>query len=82
MRPVSRPPRPLQTLTCPFSCPVFAFYSCSQQVGVVPGVIFYFPDDTGVDPDRPLLRFAICKRRDTIEEAVRRIREMEFPSPK
>nr|AIT70241.1 aspartate aminotransferase [Petalonia fascia] len=52
------------------------------KVGVVPGVIFYFPDDTGVDPDRPLLRFAICKRRDTIEEAVRRIREMDFPAPK
>lgn len=52
-----------------------------MQVGVVPGVIFYFPDDTGTDPDRPLLRFAICKRRDTIEEAVRRIREMEFPAP-
>ncbi|CAN0293546.1 unnamed protein product [Pylaiella littoralis] len=52
------------------------------KVGVVPGVIFYFPDNTGIDPDRPLLRFAICKRRDTIEEAVRRIREMEFPTPK
>ncbi|CAM9198596.1 unnamed protein product [Scytosiphon promiscuus] len=51
------------------------------KVGVVPGVIFYFPDNTGVDPDRPLLRFAICKRRDTIEEAVRRIREMDFPAP-
>eukprot|EP00903_Cladosiphon_okamuranus_P015233 g14079.t1 len=52
------------------------------KVGVVPGVIFYFPDETGVDPDRPLLRFAICKRRDTIEEAVQRIRDMKFPGPK
>lgn len=46
----------------------------------MPGVIFYFPDDSGTDPDRPLLRFAICKKRDTIEEATRRIREMEFPA--
>lgn len=56
--------------------------SVYTQVGVVPGVIFYFPDSTGIDPDRPLLRFAICKRRDTIEEAVLRIREMDLPAPK
>ncbi|CAM9799004.1 unnamed protein product, partial [Laminaria digitata] len=59
------------------------------KVGVVPGIIFYFADpkdsnggggnNGGVDMDRPLLRFAICKRRDTIEEAVRRIRAMVFP---
>lgn len=59
------------------------------KVGVVPGIIFYFADPKdsnggdgnkeGVDMDRPLLRFAICKRRDTIEEAVRRIRAMVFP---
>lgn len=73
-----RPPSwPLQILAF-FSCSVFL---CAQ-VGVVPGVIFYFPDDTGVDPDRPLLRFAICKRRETIEEAVRRIRDMDVPAPK
>lgn len=52
------------------------------QVSVVPGIIFYFADpnaDETVDIDRPLLRFALCKRRDTIEEAVRRIRQMTFP---
>ncbi|CAM9945968.1 unnamed protein product [Ectocarpus fasciculatus] len=58
------------------------FLLTHAKVGVVPGVIFYFPDSTGIDPDRPLLRFAICKRRDTIEEAVRRIREMDLPAAK
>ncbi|CAM9206665.1 unnamed protein product [Ectocarpus sp. 6 AP-2014] len=58
------------------------FLLTHAKVGVVPGVIFYFPDSTGTDPDRPLLRFAICKRRGTIEEAVRRIREMDLPAPK
>nr|AIT70212.1 aspartate aminotransferase [Sargassum integerrimum] len=54
----------------------------NAKVSVVPGIIFYFADpnaDKNVDLDRPLLRFALCKRRDTIEEAVRRIRQMTFP---
>ncbi|CAM9133106.1 unnamed protein product [Sphacelaria rigidula] len=54
------------------------------KVGVVPGLIFYFPDPSGADGgdlDYPLLRFAICKRRETIEDAVQRIRAMEFPAP-
>eukprot|EP00904_Undaria_pinnatifida_P001078 jgi/Undpi1/10971/HiC_scaffold_30.g13272.m1 len=60
------------------------------KVGVVPGIIFYFDDPKnsnggaggkeGADNDRPLLRFAICKRRDTMEEAVRRIRAMVLPA--
>lgn len=70
-------------------CPSHGSYYRALQVGVVPGIIFYFADPKdsnggdgnkeGVDMDRPLLRFAICKRRDTIEEAVRRIRAMVFP---
>nr|AIT70216.1 aspartate aminotransferase [Desmarestia viridis] len=60
------------------------------KVSVVPGIIFYFADpkaaeggsdDPGMDSDRPLLRFAICKQRATIEEAVRRIRATELPTP-
>lgn len=73
---------PHASLTQALSPPFDYSPRVAPQVGVVPGVIFYFPDNTGVDPDRPLLRFAICKRRDTIEEAVRRIREMEFPTRK
>eukprot|EP00904_Undaria_pinnatifida_P001077 jgi/Undpi1/10970/HiC_scaffold_30.g13271.m1 len=61
------------------------------KVGGVPGIIFYMPDpkdsngggeNKGVDTDRPLIRFAICKKRETIEEVCRRIRGMVFPPQK
>ncbi|CAM9158731.1 unnamed protein product [Discosporangium mesarthrocarpum] len=48
------------------------------KVGVVPGLMFYFAD--GGDLDRPLIRLAICKKRETIEEASRRIQATQFPS--
>lgn len=58
-------------------------YYRALQVGAIPGITFCTPDpkdsDGSNDLDRPLVRFAICKRRETIEEAVRRIRAMEFP---
>nr|AIT70227.1 aspartate aminotransferase [Dictyopteris undulata] len=59
------------------------------KVATVPGMIFFLDDPKGaggedgmgaVDKDIPLLRFAICKRRDTIDEAVRRIRAMNPPA--
>lgn len=62
-------------------CPSHGYYYRALQVGVLPGIMFYSPDpnDSDGSKDRPLLRFAICKRRKTIEEVVRRIRAMEFP---
>ena len=46
--------------------------SCPPALGVVaiPNVVFY--DD--VDAGRTVVRFAFCKRREVLEEAVRRLR--------
>lgn len=79
--------RALVLTTC--VCLSHGCYYRALQVGVVPGIVFYFadPKDSSggggnqgeVEMDHPLIRFAICKRRDTIEEAVRRIQAMVFP---
>ena len=55
----------------------FCLALCSTaRVACVPMSVFYLPSDPNpIPPPRALVRFAICKVRETIEESARRIRE-------
>lgn len=55
----------------------FCLALCSTaRVACVPMSVFYLPSDLNpIPPPRALVRFAICKVRETIEESARRIRE-------
>ena len=44
-----------------------------KKVGCVPLRMFFGPKEDGSMVERPLVRFAICKQRDCIEEAVRNL---------
>ena len=50
------------------------------KVGGIPCMVFYSSSSVDTFLDRPLLRFAICKERQTIEEAAERIIQADFSS--